>query len=438
MGKFSNILRLTAWVALMMLGGCGTDDPVKGGALDRSFNASNGYAILQSIAGVSTGGVETAVQPDGRIVVAGRRSGPLGDDVLVARYTADGLLDASFGGGGIVTFNGSGVGNDRALGLALQPDGKILVAGYATVTGSPKRDILVLRFTASGELDPAFGDAGVFVYNGSGNGTDIAFAVALQPDGKILVAGESATALSQDALILRLLPNGTLDTSFAGQGVFLFNGQAGGLDRFFDVKVQADGKVLAAGSTSGVAGVDVLLVRLDPGGALDASFGAGGAVRLRGPSAQDGYANSLSVQPDGRLVVTGTLGKSGTFDLFAARFLPGGQLDTGFGTGGYFVYDAPSDGDDYGYASSILGNGSILIAGTSGNGPVTETVVLRLTSDGLPDGGFGQAGAARYSLNSAAETTGYGMALQQDGRIIVTGNTISSGIERLFVMRLLP
>jgi len=223
--KLSNILRLMAWLALMMLGGCGSDDPVKGCALDRSFNAPNGYAILPSIAGVgvSTGGVEAAVQPDGRIVVAGLRSGPLGDDVLVLRYTADGLLDASFGAGGIATFNGSGVGNDRALGLALQPD------------------------------------------------------------GKILVAGESATALSQDALILRLLPNGTLDTSFAGQGVFLFNGPVGGLDRFFDVKVQADGKVLAAGSSAGVTGVDILLVRLDPGGAPDASFGAGavGPGRVR-------------------------------------------------------------------------------------------------------------------------------------------------------------
>jgi uncharacterized delta-60 repeat protein len=406
--------------------------------LDPTFNPTSGYVFFRPPGFANTRGVETVVQPDGKIVVAGWGTGGINEDLLVVRFSRDGFLDSSFGTGGFFRYNASGNVNDRGLGAALQPDGKILVTGYATVKGSPKRDVIVLRLDTNGALDVTFGTGGVFLYNGAGNGTDIGFGVAVQGDNRILIARESGTASSQDGLLLRLMPDGSLDTSFANNGVLLFNGQANDLDRFFGVRQQKDGKIVAFGAVAKAGKSDALIVRLLQNGELDASFGSGGVVTYDGPQGQNDYANDLALQPDGKIVITGAVGTAESFGAFIARYHPDGKPDSGFGTGGVVIYRSPADLYFYGYSIAVQADGKLLVAGTGSNGLNNDIFVMRLNGNGSLDEGFGSSGVVLYNLSSDREDSGYSSALQPDGRIIVTGGSADEQGERLFVMRLMP
>ena len=426
-------------VACLGLLACGGDSiSSSSGSLDSSFNPSSGYTLFRPPSFTNARGVETVLQPDGKIVVAGWGNNGANDDLLVARFSRDSSLDASFGTGGFVRYNASGDGNDRALGAALQSDGRILVTGYAMVRGSAKRDVIVLRLNTDGGFDATFGSGGVSIYSGAGDGTDIGFGVAVQQDGKILVAGESGTATSQDGLVLRLLSDGSLDGTFANNGRFVFNGTGNELDRFFGARLQADGRIVAFGATAKAGKSDALMVRLLQTGALDASFGSGGAVAYDGPAGQNDYASDLALQADGRIVITGAVGTAESFSVFVARYDPSGQPDSGFGSAGTVIYRSPADRFFYGYSIALQPDGRLLVAGTGSNGSNNDIFVMRFNGNGSLDEGFGSSGVALSNISSGREDAAYCLVLQSDGRIVVTGASADSQGERLFVMRLLP
>ncbi|MHB9096617.1 MAG: delta-60 repeat domain-containing protein [Syntrophales bacterium] len=435
--RFAAVVGVFTCLSLFACGG-GGGESISHGYLDSSFNPTNGYVFFRPPGFTSARGGETVMQQDGKIVVAGWGNNGANDDLLVVRFSRDGYLDTSFGTGGFVRYNASGDGNDRALGVALQPDGRILVTGYATVKGSPKRDVIVLRLNTDGGLDTTFGSGGVFIYNGAVNVTDIGFGVAVQQDGKILIAGESGAATSQDGLILRLMSDGSLDSTFANNGRCVFNGSGNDLDRFFGVRLQADGKIVAFGATAKEGKSDSLMVRLLQNGALDASFGSGGAVTYDGPAGQNDYANDLALQADGKIVITGAVGTAKSFSVFIARYHPNGQPDNGFGSGGTVIYQSPADLFFYGYSIAIQADGRLLVTGTGSNGLNNDIFVMRFNGNGSFDEGFGSSGVALYNISSEKEDSGYGMALQSDGRIVVTGASADNQGERLLVMRLMP
>jgi uncharacterized delta-60 repeat protein len=266
------------------------------GALDNTFSG-NGKKIF------SWGPISQArhalVLPDGKILLAGF-SGPEGGNVQVARLTANGLLDKTFGTAGKAAVDFGG--DDFGLAMARQANGRILVAGRSTSAGA-----VVARLRANGTLDPAFGgDGRVTLGGGSGN------AVLVQPDRKIVVAGNAAGSAMMT--VTRLNPNGAPDMTFDGDGTATI--EFGSLaDLAHDAVLQPDGKIVVAGYTQ--ANEDVAVARVNANGSPDTTFGAAGKATVDFGVAT--FGNAVALQPNGRIVVAGQ--RTGGDDFAVARLL---------------------------------------------------------------------------------------------------------------------
>ena len=254
------------------------------GLLDPTFG-SGGIATT-AIGSHGAQAAAVAVQPDGKIVAVGYArnlsKGVVAGDFTVARYASTGALDAGFGNGGVVTTPLS-KNSDAAHAVIVQPDGKVLAGGYANLDTSPYISnqnvaFALVRYNANGTLDTTFGG----VRKGTGKVTtevapgavqEIINGLALQSDGKIVAVGLSQGNIA----IVRYNANGTLDTSFDGDGKRVLD--LGGFEQANGVALQPDGKILVTGRTTAVnASYDALVARFNPDGSLDASFGSGGVV----------------------------------------------------------------------------------------------------------------------------------------------------------------
>jgi uncharacterized delta-60 repeat protein len=269
------------------------------GDLDTSFGDDG--KVFTDFGSDSSGTAHAiALQPDGKIVVAGGGYHGSGSDFALARYLPNGTLDASFGSTGQVLTDLGSSSLDTALDLVLQSDGKIVVAGYVYAYLSSDFALVALaRYLPNGTLDASFGSNGKVLTDSSGK----AHAIALQPDGKIVVAGERLIIADEDHYLsdfalARYLPNGTLDASFGSNGKVLtdFGSEA------FAIALQPDGKIVVAGYSGG----DFALARYGPNGTLDPTFGGDGKVLTDFGSGSFDLAYALALQPrDGRLVVAG-------------------------------------------------------------------------------------------------------------------------------------
>lgn len=300
------------------------------GSLDTTFGTRG--RVLTSL-GASSGAVSAAaLQPDGKIVAAGTSSAGPTVRFALARYEPDGSLDTTFGTGGKVA-TAIGPGTDLANAVALQPDGKIILAGWSrrVARGAPSGfDFALARFNPDGSLDQSFGTAGKVTTAIAGAWGD---ALALQPDGKIVLAGAAQTPALQDRFALaRYNPDGSLDTSFGAGGVVMtaISEHAS----ISSLALQPDGKLVAAGAECGARcyeGVDFALARYNPDGSLDTSFGSAGIVTTAIGLRTSG-AHAVALQPDGKIVVAGFGGLPTFFAL--ARYTVNGALDPSFGAGG--------------------------------------------------------------------------------------------------------
>lgn len=312
------------------------------------------------------------VQLDGKIVVAGTAIGSdSSEDFAVARFNADGTPDTSFGSGGLATATISQYGNDEGRGLALQPDGKIVVVGW-TDRDSERGDAAIARFNADGTIDTSFSH-GVGLVN-MGGGHAYADAVAIQGSGKIVLAGVRDTQSGYHFALARRNSDGTTDTSFSGNGrlqtVFGFDGRGSDDDRAFDVAVQADGKIVAAGYTarSTRTGVDFALARYTRRGKLDTTFSHDGKRRtdFSGGNGGRDEARSVLLQTDGRILVAGFAApardpSNAVFGL--ARYTATGKLDPTFSGNGKKRTRFGSNYDDFGYDAALQADGRIVVAG---------------------------------------------------------------------------
>ena len=211
------------------------------------------------------------LQADGKIVVAGHAySGS--NNFALARYNANGSLDTSFDGDGKLTTDFGG-GTDLAFALALQADGKIVAAGEATVTSNI--DFALARYNANGSLDTTFSSDGKLVTDFSA-GYDHGSAVAVQADGKIIVAGYAFGATMFDFALARYNSNGDLDTTFDGDGK-LVTDFAGDMDLAFAIALQPNGKIVVVGNAFSTSS-DFALARYNPDGSLDTTFAGDGLL----------------------------------------------------------------------------------------------------------------------------------------------------------------
>jgi uncharacterized delta-60 repeat protein len=402
------------------------------GSLDMSFNYPNGYSLFNSAADNRDRGVEVAIQPDGKIVILGYSHNGTNEDVLLARYNTDGSLDTSFGTGGFVLYDRGG--NDRGLGLALQADGKIVAVGYTYVGG--QRDVLVLRYHPNGTLDSTFGTGGSATYSSSGSATDIGFGVAIQSDGGIVVVGETSNGTKQDALVLRYTTGGSLDHGFGSGGVFVYGGSGRNTDRGFAAAIQPDRKIVLVGASVVNNKDDVLVLRLNPNGTLDGTFGSAGVVTYSGAGDHYDYGNGVALQGDGRIVVLGVTSIGTAFDILLLRYNSNGTLDTTFGTGGVVIYGDSGDRNDYGYALVIQKDDKIVFTGYT-QGSSDDLLVVRFNPTGALDTTFGTAGTVIWNGPAGGTDYGQGIALQSDGKLIITGFSHNGTNEDMLVMRLL-
>ena len=313
------------------------------GSLDTTFGTNGIVTTFMDSAHTVANAVE--IQQDGKIVVAGNFQRGNVKDFIIVRYKSDGSLDSSFGTNGVVTTDLNSVSDDFGNALAIQPDGKIIVAG-----GSGPYFGLC-RYNSDGSLDTTFDSDGKAIISIIGP----VICMKLQPDGKIVVASLVKVA--------RLLANGSLDNSFGT------NGEIGSAITAYAIAIQKDGKIVLAGGV-----FDFQLTRIDTSGGLDNSFGNGGIVTTygfnSGCSTQGNIATTIALQPDGRILAggwrrCGTLGLSR--ELVLARFNADGTLDNSFGVIGKVISYFFSGGISIPYSSVITQDGKIILAGSCGD-----------------------------------------------------------------------
>lgn len=335
------------------------------GSSDASFSG-NGRRVYDEPA-AEDHAQAVAIQ-NGKILVAGYTNRFGSNDILLLRFNANATLDATFDGDGRRIFISSG--DDRAQATAVQPDGKIVVAGYTNVLGSS--DFFILRFNVNGSLDSSFDNDGRVILSGSGN--DRALAVALQLDGKIVVAGTTDVSGNNDFLIIRLTANGSVDGTFGSSGRQVING-FGGNEQAQAVALQTDGRIVVAGYTNAAGTNDFAVARLNTNGSLDISFDIDGRVVISGFGGDD-QAQAIAVQPDGKIVLVGYTNVSGTNDFAVARLLAHGSLDATFDGDGRLITRGFGN-DDRALATALQTDGKIVVAGYSNGAGTNDVAVAR-------------------------------------------------------------
>ena len=345
------------------------------GTPDATFGSGFGTVITPIGSGTDVA-YSLALQPDGMIVVAGTCSNGTDYDFCLARYLANGALDTNFNGTGkVITAIGSG--NDAAYSVALQPDGKIVVAGRCS--NGNKTDFCLARYVDSGALDVSFNGSGT-VITAISSGNDVARGVALQPDGKIVVAGYCSNGITYDFCLARYLASGTPDVSFNGSGTVITPIGVGD-DYAISLALQPDGKIIVAGVCSNGANSDFCLARYLANGIFDTSFNSTGKVITPIGSSND-YGYSVALQPDGKIVVAGYCEGGANIDFCLARYLANGTLDTSFGSTGKVITVIGSS-TDVANSAALQPDGKIVVAGYCSNGSNDDFCLARY--DGGPN-----------------------------------------------------
>ena len=363
-----------------------------------------------------------AVQSDGKIVAAGYSWTGSNNDFVLARYNADGTLDTSFGTGGKVATDIT-TSNDYGHAVAMQSDGKIVVAGYGWVGSN--QVFALARYNADGTLDTSFGTV-VSGQTRSGkvttdiaSGIDHGNAVAVQPDGKIVVAGTNGSGSGRLFALARYTADGALDTDFSSDGKVTTDVTSGS-DQAYAVAVQPDGKIVVAGSGNS----DFALARYTADGDLDTSFSSDGKVTTPFGSGGD-HGRAVAVQPDGKIVVAGFSLVAGQGDDFAlARYTADGDLDTSFSSDGkvttHFGSGNRGGRIHVGTAVAMAHGGKIVVAGYGHNGSNNDFALARYTADGDLDTSFRTDGKVTTQFGSGHDF-GTAVAVQPDGKIVVAG-----------------
>jgi uncharacterized delta-60 repeat protein len=345
-----------------------------------------------------------------------------------------GLLDPTFGSGGVV-LNSTGTDSQALTDVTVLPDGKLLAAGYMRGTSGGNNDFAAARYNADGTFDTSFGSGGLATVDFRG-GDDKALAAAIQPGtgGKILLAG---SASSQFGLI-RLNPNGTLDTTFgdkASKGKVTANPDAHHADYAYDMAVLPDGKILLAGVSKNLASTahgSLALARFNADGTPDTTFGNKGTVLTT--TTVDVTAGSLfhpvnvAVDGNGRIVVSGSNPLAGNTDFLVARFNANGSPDTTFGAAhsGVVTTDLLSGSYDRAYALTLQSDGKIVVGGWASpqTGREAPAAVARYNPDGSPDQTFGAGGVALIDADPVrvSATVVRAAVVQPDGKILLAGD----------------
>lgn len=343
------------------------------GSFDTTFDGDG--RVLTDVAGGLSDAISVEILPDGKILVSGYAAspGPTGQDFALVRYNSNGSLDTTFDTDGKVTTDFGSATIEAAMNILIQEDGKYVLAGRTVAAGN---DYAIARYNTDGSLDTTFDADGKVVISPT-PGNDLMWSAAIQANGRILVAGSFAGATA-DFGVIRLTTSGALDPQWDGDGI-VSTDIAGTTDQATGLAIQADGRIVAAGSAS-MTTTDFAIVRYNANGTLNAAgFGTGGKVTTDFNSSTD-TANGIVIQPDGRIVAIGQSNQNGTTDVAIARFTSDGALDTSFDGDGRVVTDF--SGSDSANEGVLTPDGKLLAIGyaDSGGGAAVARYNLRTFS----------------------------------------------------------
>jgi uncharacterized delta-60 repeat protein len=430
------------------------------GDLDPAFGSSG--KVTTNFFGSDDFASGVAIQPDGKIVVAGGTVvSDLEADFALTRYNSDGSLDQTFGTGGKVTTDFFG-DIDLALGVIIQPsDGKIIAVGTSVKPAGDHYDTFysLARYQTNGTLDSTFGTGGKVttdVLNMNINqSSSVVFvqgatSIKIQPDNKIVVAGglvdvEAAPGVTPAQLgnfgLARYNVNGTLDSSFGVAGKRGYGFFNSGNDTATSLALQADGKIVAAGyatHNTGNLDEDFACVRFTADGTLDSSFGTNGAF-VTDFAGRNDEANALAIQLDGKIILGGVADRTavgGTIDMAVNRYNVDGSLDSSFGSGGKALVDYAGT-TDVAFALALQNDGKIVLAGGAGNaGNVPNFALARFNTNGGLDQTFGSNGKITTDF-AGGEDYITAVALQPDNKLVAAGLTSTNAPADFAVARYL-
>jgi uncharacterized delta-60 repeat protein len=420
------MMKRSALILGLAMIGCSGDALSADGDIDLSFGTD----------GVSRTGIDDAegrmllaVSPaDGSLLTCGTR-GRLSatiEDFFVSRFGPDGVPDPAFGQGGSATVDFDQQ-EDRCAGIAIQPDGKIVVAGsehFPQAFGSGISRFVVARLDANGMPDPAFGEGSGKVRIEFAEGSSSAAALALQPDGKIVIAGRArvgSAASEVDFAVVRLLPDGTPDASFglSGRATAGF-GSGSSFDYANDVVIDLEGRIVVVGSANGRAGI----ARFMPDGQLDSGFDEDGVTDLGSSPAAAVLPVSVLLQRDGRIVFAGTNGH-----VALVRLDDDGAIDPGFGLAGVATipFDLTVPANESANDLVLQSDGKLVMVGNARYGDSNElsAIAARLSPSGSADPTFGEGGKAIFTFGlSAIDSQLFTSAGLAAGRILAAGAAI--------------
>ena len=344
------------------------------GALDATFGA--GGKVTTAIGVYSAIGYSVKIQIDGKIVVAGGAMNSAGTnwDFAIVRYDTSGVLDNTFGvGGKVITSVSTG---SLAYALFIQQNGKIVVCGMAF--NGTYQSFAVVRYNTNGTLDNTFGTSGQ-VTTHIGGGNNFAVCMAQQSDGKIVVGGYADNGSNNDIAVVRYDSTGVLDNTFGISGI-VTTPIGSGEDIANGIAIQSDGKIVLAGWSFNGTYDKFAVVRYDNTGTLDASFGTGGIVTTSIGTLNDG-ARAVSIESTGKIIVVGFSRNSLNKNTIAVvNYNSNGTLNTTFGTGGKTITQIGSSHADA-KAVVLQTDGKIIAAGRVHNGANNDLMVARYNSD---------------------------------------------------------
>ncbi len=389
------------------------------GTLDVSFDSDG--KVNTSI-NLYDNGTSVAIQDDRKIIVAGFTNQAT-TDICLTRYNTDGSLDNSFGVNGIVITDVDSSSN-FAQSIAIQPDNKIVVAGY-TFNSATGNDFLVLRYNSDGSLDSTFNSTG-FVVTAIDSLQDYAQSIIVQPDGKIVVAGHTLAYIDYnlyyyyyDIAIVRYNSDGSLDNTFGTNGIVTTTISASSTESVSDVAIQADGKIVITGSSQTGFESDFATVRYNADGSLDNSFGSNGIVTTSIDSID--ISNGLSIQTDGKIVIVGTSFQNINPAFTILRYNTDGSLDNSFDGDGIVTTQI----DSLSVPNSVftITDQKIIVAGYTNNGNETDFALARYNNNGSLDSTFHYDGIVRTDFGSTNDIAYDAASMLYGKRIVAVGSS---------------
>ena len=374
--------------------------------------ADDGYFICNA----------AALQKDDKVIAAGYYARNFIYQNLLIRYNKDGSIDNSFGiNGEVFTDLNFFFSNFQNYAIAITPDGKIVTAGYGG--GPDKYYIAITQYKPDGELDSSFGENGISISNFTDLDIDIVTAIAIQSDGRILIAGYIVNVYNDRSLLIACYTSdGKVDDSFGDNGKVI---ESFGTNYSYatSIAIQQDNKIIIGGGFDTFY-EEFLVARYMPDGIIDSSFGTNGWVHTDFGNYDD-YINAVAIQKDGKVIAGGLTGRNGTYkneNIALIRYNQDGSIDDAFGNHGktvsYFQGNNSAIKSIY-----IQDNKKIVAGGNVYNLKIGDFGITRYSENGMPDSSFGINGQVQTDILGTDNFKK--LLIQNDGKIIAAGQSIN-------------